>query len=1170
MDEKSDNRKKAVSWYINDTTDLERAKKSINPEETEVVRRKRSGRRHAAKSKSLDPKQETRMIINSTKSVDQNESIYFSYEKRAQGVYNNSHGWSEISQPRTFPKGIYRIGKLNTRLLEAVENGDTQEVARLLALEADPNATCRLNHVSACHVAAMMDNNSLSLLIEAKAHSFRTDKIGRTPLHLAAWAGNPRQIAILLDLPEDLQNKVAVGICPETEKEIKKYSSVTHRLTNTPCNIGTLDFLPNSWLDSMEHNCRRQKENLPRFTPGWTALHSASARAQYTCVQLLLAAGADPCARDLIARTPLDVVGSAHYSRHNIDAHDFKETIRMLLAASGKFCSTLGNCLNNVNSPLHTAVELESKEAIEELLNAGASPICLNENGLTALHVCVEKRLKELLQFLANYEYNDQDPYLATVDAKDDMGQTVLHAAVRTNWTDGVCIALGAGASVFMKANDGDSPIHSAAAVGDIHILQHILSVAKYAIDYRNQKGQTALFVAIMQNNLEIVKILIDNGASLSIVLPDHQTVLHIAARYGYTDILEYLLNHENRIISTLMTANRCPPITYAVINNYPDCVRILLSKGDKLNDLVPFQDEIWQSEELTTVLHIAAVKNHFQIAKMIIEFDGETINKPNSRGLLPLHEACIRGHREIISLLIHKGADLSQPSWHPKIKQTPVEMVMINLSKPAAYMEEVFDSYIYNLQDKECQVTVNYAILVPRSSDGKQMKVLKALVDTGNRYDQRKLLHHPLVESFLYLKWRALVPFFYAIIALFGLFVISLNVYVVSVFFYQDKNKLNVVHATNYSFNSYTIKPVPGYLRSDVWKYMIYITASLVTLQEIIFIKINNRRYFLLLETWVKFGAIGLSIFLPSFVSWERIDILPGTESTAEWTRLIATIALLLSWLEFMFLLSRFPNWGFYVLMFGKVASKVFKILLTFMFLIIGFSLCFMIQFRAKPPFEGIWASITKTLVMMTSEYDYMSMINKEHAKDIAASILVLRLVFITFVILASIVFMNLMVGVAVNDVNTLADIGNQKRLEKQVDFLTSLEDVVCHKIFRKFNSGLPMRKKILHKIVLRPEAKCGYSKILPKYLRQSIFEKAQLQKKQMEDELGSMAYHLKLDQIHEAVVRKEEKPEQQEWTMNITLLNDTVEKINNDIEELRNELNVIRRFILRRASIH
>lgn len=335
-----------------------------------------------------------------------------------------------------------------------------------------------------------------------------------------------------------------------------------------------------------------------------------------------------------------------------------------------------------------------------------------------------------------------------------------------------------------------------------------------------------------MQNNLEIVKILIENGASLSVVLPDHQTVLHIAARYGYSEILEYLLNHENRIISTLMKESMCPPITYAVINNFPDCVRILLKKGDDVNGLVPFQYENWKAKELTTVLHIAAVKNHFQIAKMIIEFDGETINKPNGTGLLPLHEACLHGNREIISLLIHKGADLSQSSWHPKIKQTPVEMVMINLSKPAAYMEEVLDSYIYNVQDKECQVTVNYSILVPGSVDGKQMKVLKALIDTGNRYDQRKLLHHPLVESFLYLKWRALVPFFYAIIALFGLFVISLNVYVVSVFYYQDKNKLNTVHATKHSLDSYTIKPVPKYLSSDVWKYMIYISACLVALQ--------------------------------------------------------------------------------------------------------------------------------------------------------------------------------------------------------------------------------------------------------------------------------------------------------------------------------------------------
>lgn len=74
---------------------------------------------------------------------------------------------------------------------------------------ANPNATCRLTHVSACHIAAMHNHDALSLLVNGGAETLRTDKLGRTPLHLAAWAGNAKQIAILLNFPEGKLNPVA-------------------------------------------------------------------------------------------------------------------------------------------------------------------------------------------------------------------------------------------------------------------------------------------------------------------------------------------------------------------------------------------------------------------------------------------------------------------------------------------------------------------------------------------------------------------------------------------------------------------------------------------------------------------------------------------------------------------------------------------------------------------------------------------------------------------------------------------------------------------------------------------------------------------------------------------------------------------------------------------------
>lgn len=56
-------------------------------------------------------------------------------------------------------------------------------------------------------------------------------------------------------------------------------------------------------------------------------------------------------------------------------------------------------------------------------------------------------------------------------------------------------------------------------------------------------------------------------------------------------------------------------------------------------------------------------------------------------------------------------------------------------------------------------------------------------------------------------------------------------------------------------------------------------------------------------------------------------------------------------------------------------------------------------------------------------------------------------RVIFLLFVILASIVLMNLMVGLAVSDIQGLQQEGHVRRLEKQAEFLRQLEKVISFK---------------------------------------------------------------------------------------------------------------------------
>ncbi|XP_026728471.1 transient receptor potential channel pyrexia-like [Trichoplusia ni] len=1094
-------------------------------------------------------------------------------------------------------RGDRRLQRLNTELLEAIDEHDMETVEKLLNAGASPNATCRLSLVSACHVAALIGGDALSLLIKFGAEKLRTDKLGRTPLHLAAFAGNARQVAVLLDFPEDIQERVgSESMSSDTEEDVKKLCPTIRELTNVRCDLGEVNSqLPKPWSDNIDHDCRDITGLLPIFQPGWTPLHVASSCVRRHCTRLLLAAGADPNVTDLEGRTPLDVAGYAYYYNQNVDEKNMIEVIKMLLNAGGSFNTMKYNKLNNLDTPLHTAVEIESLETIQLLLDAGAAVTCLNTAGLTPFHVCVKKHLDEHLQLLANYDYINANPLLAVVDVKDKEGHSVLQAAVEAAWVPGVCIALEAGADVTSKANDGETPLHSAATLGNVDVLTEILSIAKQrdAIDYQNEEGETALYKAIKNGHVECVKQILNEGATLKITLPGNVNILHAAADYGHLEVLRVLLEFDEVVTDSLINALTEPdtrgfgPIHYAVTNNHAECVELLLSKKADIRlrtTSVPHRS--------STPLHLAAVKNHVDIAKIILKFDKTTVHEVNSLGWFPLHTASHHGSRDVIALLLKEGADLSGYTDGPKkMRRTAIDMIINNLSKPTEFMEEVFDSYIssngQDLQDHNCEVTVDYGILMPTICEMAQMKVIETLLKTGNRYGQRRLLVHPLVESFLFLKWKALLPFFYTIIAIYGIFLSSLTIFIVSVFFYVD-----------------THDSPPAFLNPVIWSYFVYASICLILLQELLYMNVKSSRYFLHLETWVKFGSLGFAVILPYAVVVVNIQ-------EHEWPRHVATVAILLSWLEMTFLLSRFPNWGYYVLMFGKVASNVVKILLTFTFLVIGFSLSFMIQFHSQVPFDGPWSALVKTIAMMTSEFEYGDLFDEERNAELATSLIIARIIFLIFLLLASIVLMNLLVGVAVNDINDLEVLGNIRRLVKQVEFLGTLDTLVYNRVFKlmlpkKVNTRLKNKRNVSRVMILKPgKPRWGQSRTLPSKIKESIFNKAQMMKKQIEDEIGFKAFNTKLNEMHDVImmynkIRMEElaKPKEPEKEVDISKpkstslaahlndLDDAVETLkhqnvvyvqesreavnvlNTKLDEVSNELMGIKQFLVKLES--
>lgn len=90
-----------------------------------------------------------------------------------------------------------------------------------------------------------------------------------------------------------------------------------------------------------------------------------------------------------------------------------------------------------------------------------------------------------------------------------------------------------------------DNIVHISVSIDNVQILEKILTSLdvdnKYIINSKNAKGFTPLHLAVITNEVECVKCLIEHGADINIMDNTSKTPLELAHDEGYNDIYEYL-----------------------------------------------------------------------------------------------------------------------------------------------------------------------------------------------------------------------------------------------------------------------------------------------------------------------------------------------------------------------------------------------------------------------------------------------------------------------------------------------------------------------------------------------------------------------------------------------------------------------------------------------------
>jgi len=132
----------------------------------------------------------------------------------------------------------------------------------------------------------------------------------------------------------------------------------------------------------------------------------------------------------------------------------------------------------------------------------------------------------------------------ADINARNASGETALRLAAMNNDLPTARFLLDKGADPNMADQSGRSPLSRAAGEGFNALLKLLLATPGIDVDAQKKDGDTALRLAVMHNQLESTRLLLEAGANPNIQNGDGNTALIRAAAQGYTEITRLLLEH--------------------------------------------------------------------------------------------------------------------------------------------------------------------------------------------------------------------------------------------------------------------------------------------------------------------------------------------------------------------------------------------------------------------------------------------------------------------------------------------------------------------------------------------------------------------------------------------------------------------------------------------------
>ena len=445
------------------------------------------------------------------------------------------------------------------------------------------------------------------LIYKHKVHLHMTDNDGWTALHCSARSGNCELVAYFAEMGTDIHLKTADGRNCLHIAALKGHLNLCKMLID-------------------KHNVDVNVADKR----GWTAVHFSAQSGNCQLVAYFAEMGTDVHLKTNDGSNCLNI---AAYQGH-------LNLCKMLI---DKHKVDLHMTDNDGWTALHYSAQSGNCELVAYFAEMGIDIHLKTNDGRNCLHIAALKGHLNLCKMLI-------DKHKVDVNVADKRGWTAVHFSAQSGNCQLVAYFAEMGTDIHLKANDGNNCHNIAAFQGHLSLCKMLMDKHKIDLHMSNNDGWTALHYSAQRGNSEVVAYFAEMGTDICLKTNDGTNCLQIAALQGHFNLCKMLI--DKHLVDLHMT------------DNY-GWTELHCSAQSGNCELVAYFAEMGTDIHLKTAdgrncLHIAALKGHLNLCKMLIDKHNVDVNVADKRGWTAVHFSAQSGNCELVAYFAEIGTDIN------------------------------------------------------------------------------------------------------------------------------------------------------------------------------------------------------------------------------------------------------------------------------------------------------------------------------------------------------------------------------------------------------------------------------------------------------------------------------------------------------------------------------